>query len=155
MMSVLEYANDVNKPIEEITKLCQKLNIAIEDENTMLDDDAIIMLDNEIANLTSEDNLDSIDEDDEEMPQSEDDITDSYEEELEEVTTVNTKKKHKSNSPKTNNEDFKSKRKNMYKNKEKLQSNAVQDDDSIVLYKENMTVSELAQVLKNKCCWNY
>ena len=148
MMSVLEYANDVNKPIEEITKLCQKLNIAIEDENTMLDDDAIIMLDNEIANLTSEDNLDSIDEDDEEMPQSEDDITDSYEEELEEVTTVNTKKKHKSNSPKTNNEDFKSKRKNMYKNKEKLQSNAVQDDDSIVLYKENMTVSELAQVLK-------
>ena len=34
MMSVLEYANDVNKPIEEITKLCQKLNIAIEDENT-------------------------------------------------------------------------------------------------------------------------
>ena len=91
MMSVLEYANDVNKPIEEITKLCQKLNIAIEDENTMLDDDAIIMLDNEIANLTSEDNLDNIDEEDgEEMPQSEDDITDSYEEELEEVTPVNT-----------------------------------------------------------------
>ena len=102
MMSVLEYANDVNKPIEEITKLCQKLNIAIEDENTMLDDDAIIMLDNEIANLTSEDNLDNIDEEDgEEMPQSEDDITDSYEEELEEVTLENTKKKHKSNSPKT------------------------------------------------------
>ncbi len=145
MMSVLEYANDVNKPIEEIKKLCQKLNITIEDENTMLDDDAIIMLDNEIASQENNDNSEEVTD---EIITSEDDIVDSYEEELEELTPINNKKKHKSNTTKASNDDFRSKRKKMYKNKEKLQSNAIKDDDNIVLYKENMTVSELAQALK-------
>ena len=35
----------------------------------------------------------------------------------------------------------------MYKHKEKLQSNLVQDSDNVVLYTDNMTVSELANSL--------
>ena len=39
------------------------------------------------------------------------------------------------------------KRKKMYKHKEKLQSNVTEDDENIVLYKDGMTVSELASAL--------
>lgn len=39
------------------------------------------------------------------------------------------------------------KRKEMYKHKEKLQSNVTEDDENIVLYKDGMTVSELASAL--------
>ena len=51
MMSVKEYATDVNVSVNEIIKLCNKLGISASDENDMLDDDSIIMLDNEVANL--------------------------------------------------------------------------------------------------------
>ena len=37
-MNILEYANDVNKTVEEIFALCKKMNIDFEDENTVLDD---------------------------------------------------------------------------------------------------------------------
>ena len=35
MMSILEYAQDVNKSIEEIYKLCDRLGIKYTDENTV------------------------------------------------------------------------------------------------------------------------
>ena len=50
MMSVSEYANDVDKSIEEIFLLCKKLNINANQEDDMLSDDDIILLDNEIEN---------------------------------------------------------------------------------------------------------
>ena len=62
-MSVLEQASDVNLSVKVILELCKKLNIAANGEDDVLDDDAIIMLDNEIANenITSLDtNLNSI-----------------------------------------------------------------------------------------------
>ena len=46
MMSIEDYAQDVGKTIEEIYSLCDKLGIAYKDSNTMLDDTAIILLDN-------------------------------------------------------------------------------------------------------------
>jgi hypothetical protein len=44
MMSVLEYALDVDKTVEEILKKCQMLNIDASSEDDMLDEDAITEL---------------------------------------------------------------------------------------------------------------
>ena len=55
MMSVREYARDVNISVDKILKLCKELGINITSEDDMLDDDGIIMLDNEIANISDTD----------------------------------------------------------------------------------------------------
>ena len=57
MMSVLEYAEDVNKTVSEILSLCKKLNISAGDEEDMLDEDAITLLDNSIDELIEEEEL--------------------------------------------------------------------------------------------------
>ena len=54
MMSVNEYAIDVNLSVDKIISLCQKLGVQVNNGEDMLDDDAIIMLDNEIAKLEAE-----------------------------------------------------------------------------------------------------
>ena len=144
MMNVSEYASDVGKTVSEILKLCQKLNIEVSNDEDMLSDDDIIMLDNEIANSNEE--L----EEAEEIEEIIDDFADSYEEELEEITSpVHTQRKEKKvPSKKENNKnDFKEKRKEMYKHKEKLQENTASNDEDIIAYKDNMTVAELASNL--------
>ena len=147
MMSVLEYASDVGKSVESIFELCRKLNIKVDNEDDMLSDDDIILLDNEIDNTLSKD--DSEEEmTDEEIEQE---FDDSYEEELDEVKIVATVKKKKKNPKKDNkdskNDEFAMQKKEMYKHKEKLQSNINTDDDTIVLYTEGMSVADLANVL--------
>ena len=71
--------------------------------------------------------------------------------EKEEIDADNTVKKQKLKKKNDNNKsskkDFAVKKKQMYKNKEKLISNTTINTDSVILYKENMTVSELAKVL--------
>ena len=64
MMSVLEYATDVNKTIEEILKLCKKLDINCNTEDDMLSEDDIIVLDNEISNEDDIEDIDDIIEED-------------------------------------------------------------------------------------------
>lgn len=147
MMSVLEYASDVGKSVESIFELCRKLNIKVDNEDDMLSDDDIILLDNEIDNTLSE--YDSEEETtDEEIEQE---FDDSYEEELDEVKIVATVKKKKKNPKKDNkdskNDEFAMQKKEMYKHKEKLQSNINTDDETIVLYTEGMSVADLANVL--------
>ena len=44
MMSVLEYAQDVNKTVTEILNMCKKLNIPVNSEDDMLDEEAITEL---------------------------------------------------------------------------------------------------------------
>ena len=145
MMSVYEYATDVNLSVNKILELCKSLGINALNEDDMLDDDAIIMLDNEIANISDE--IEEVVEDVEEV--YEDDTTEDIEEEHEEVTLKNksSKKKNKTNNKNTNKDDFKKKRKELYKHKDKLKSNTVELADNDVLYKEGMTVSELASAL--------
>ena len=61
---------------------------------------------------------------------------------------VNTKAKQKlkkKSQIQSSKEEYMSKRKEMYKHKEKLMSN--QTDEDIVLYKEGMTVNNLAEAL--------
>lgn len=143
MMSVKEYSIDVNKSIEEILKLCKTLSINATNEDDMLDDDAIIMLDNEIANMGEEEEENN-DFDSEEFE-------DSYLEELEEIEEHkenNVKKKKKNNdNNKENKDDFRKQRKEMYKHKEKLMSNKVEDDENVILYSDGMSVSNLASLL--------
>ena len=144
MMNVSEYASDVDKTIKEILSLCKKLGIEVSGEEDMLSDDDIIMLDNEIANMDSE----SIEEV-QEVEQQDDD--EAFEEELE--MTIENEKQDIKSAKKSNkkivvkNDNFNEKRKEMYKHKEKLQSNLAADSDNVILYKEGMTVGELASSL--------
>ena len=48
MMSLIDYANDVNLDVEKIKQLCDKLGITYEDDNTLLNDYDIVMLDKEV-----------------------------------------------------------------------------------------------------------
>ena len=151
MMSVFEYASDVNKTIDEIFKLCSKLGIKVSNEDDLLSDDDIILLDNEIENTDLDNDSDLVDTLDENNSSEIDDFEDSYEEELEEVKIATTNKKKKKNNKNENRNskknDFAMQKKEMYKHKEKLQSNVNALDDTIVLYTEGMTVSEFANVL--------
>lgn len=137
MMSVKEYANDVNKDVEEVIKLCKNLDINVNNEEDILDADAIIMLDNEFANLEE-----SYDDDNEEF---EEELENSNQKSKEEV--LSKKQKKNKNIGKQSKNSYKEQRKKMYKNKEKLMSNVTNDNDNIILYSEGMSVSDLANSL--------
>ena len=136
MMSVLEYAKDVAVDVKTILELCKKLDIKANSEDDMLDDDAIVMLDGEVSNLS-----DDLEEE-------------NYEEEIQEDVqqdnnkkTKSTNKKKKNNNPSFKQNDFKKKRKEMYKHKDKLKTNTAVITDVDVIYRDGMTVSELASGL--------
>ena len=127
MMSVLEYAEDVNRTVESILIKCKELNIDVNDENDLLDEDAIVILDNNL--------------------ETDEEIEEAYEEKV--ITPKNVKKvKMVNKQNKTvNKKDLAKEKKAMYKNKEKLQSNAPKANDNVVVYKENMTIGSLATEL--------
>lgn len=136
MMSVLEYAKDVAVDVKTILELCKKLDIKANGEDDILDDDAIVMLDGEVSNLS-----DDLEEE-------------NYEEEIQEDVqqdnnkkTKSTNKKKKNNNPSFKQNDFKKKRKEMYKHKDKLKTNTAVITDVDVIYRDGMTVSELASGL--------
>ena len=60
MMSVLEYAEDINKTVEEILSKCKELSIDARVEDDMLSDEDIITLDNYFDHLTFIKTSDSI-----------------------------------------------------------------------------------------------
>jgi len=144
MMTVYEYASDMNKSVNEILNLCKMLNIKVNAEDDELSDDDIILLDNEIENAESINDDETVEED------NLDDFEESYSEDLKEVKVVSTVRKKKKNPKKevkNNTDDFAKQKKEMYKHKDKLISNINTDDDTIVLYTEGMSVSEFANVL--------
>ena len=153
MMSVREYASDVSLSVEAILKLCKKLDIKVSNEDDMLDDDAIIMLDNEIANGSEiEEDADIVDDALVEEIDDNDDYSEDVELVVEETKAnkkVSGKKKAKQNQNNKVNKknDFLEQRKEMYKHKDKLKSNTVELDGNVVLYKEGMTVAEFASAL--------
>ena len=142
MMSVLEYANDVNLSVKVILEMCKKLDITASNEDDMLDDDAIIMLDNEIANS------DQVEEDSDIVEDEEiDEIEDIEYKEKKNNKAKKVKKNRSRQNVQDNVEEFKQQRKEMYKHKNKLKDNKVVLDEHIVLYHEGMSVSEFAGVL--------
>ena len=136
MMSVLEYAQDVNKSINEILKECRELGINVNGEEDLLSEDDIIELDSFIDNIV----------DDETVEDLVNDIKINEEELDNSIPVQKLKKKSAQTSQKVNKKELANKKKEMYKNKEKLKSND-NKNENIVLYSENMTVSELANRL--------
>ena len=130
MMSVLEYAQDINKTVGEVLKKCEELDIKVFDENDMLSDEDITILDN--ADFSDMDDL------------VEDLIETKNIKVVEDVAKQKLKKK--ADIKPSNKKDFAIKKKEMYKNKEKLKSNT-NINDKFVLYKENMTIADLAKEL--------
>ena len=138
MMSVKEYANDVNSTVAQILNLCKDLNIDVSSENDMLSEDDIILLD------STQENIDvSIEEEVDEEEQ----LNEEIEEKLGISDEIDkTKPKATTIKPKNDNTKFLKDKKQMYKNKEKLQQNK-EDSSEIILFKDKMTVKELAEEL--------
>lgn len=147
MMSVLEYANDVQLEVSVILELCRRLEISALEELDMLDDDAIILLDNEIEKMDTEVVLES---EDVSFPEEEIEETSSLEEGKNTSKTLSKKHQNRDKNKmiQRKKNDFKQKRKEMYKHKDKLKSNSFEIGEDTVLYKEGMTVGEFAGVLQ-------
>ena len=149
MMTMEDYAQDVEKTIEEIKALCDKIGIEYEDENTLLDDVSITLLDNALEEDTE---IEVTEEEQEERR-----IEEEQEEKAEELayntnidledTTSFTKVKPRPAKKVDNNKEFLKERKKIYKHREKLQSNEKEQDENVILYKEGMTVTDLANLL--------
>ncbi len=152
MMTIEDYALDVEKTIDEIKALCDKIGINYEDEKTPLDETDIILLDNELQD--AEDYVTGDIEDLEEK------ILDEEVSDKAEMLAMNTKfdldngtkfEKVKSNKQAKKNEnkkDFLKERKKIYKHREKLQSNEATQDENVILYNQGMTVTDLANALE-------
>jgi len=144
MMSVKDYATDMNISVAEVLKKCKELGINVNNGTDELSEDDIIMLDNTI-NLISTNNETNFEEED---------IMDEAVEDLVESNNLdrsfsNTNKKQKltktNNRQQNNKDDYLSKRKEMYKHKEKLMTN--NEEENVVLYKEGMSVQALSDAL--------
>ena len=150
MMSVKEYALDINKTIEEVIKKANELGYVVNNEEDMLSEDAIIDLDtvltmntdnNEDENVyLEEDTLDKDYDLDEELEDKAEVLASASNLKYSKEEKIKTKKK-------TDKEDINAKKKAMYKNKTKLKENVATNDENIILYKENMTVKDLADAL--------
>ena len=147
MMSILEYSVDVNLDVEKILALCDSLGIDYIDENSTLSDEDIILLDNNLSELENMDDEEE-NEDEEEILENEDE---DEEEQL--VEKFGSRKKIEKIKTKTSTRDdnkaiFQSEKKNLYKHKKKLKSNVIGEDDNFVVYKEGMTVMDIATIMK-------
>ena len=143
MMSVKEYANDVNLSVAEILKKCHEMQIEVKSGDDELSEDDIIILDNAISLIST----------DEEASYEEEDAIDEVVDEIMEQSDIRSnfhdeEKKEKFKQKPVNNKEaseYNTLKKEMYKHKEKLQGNSTQEN--IVLYKEGMTVADLANEL--------
>ena len=138
MMSVLEYAQDVNKTLKEILDLCKKLNISVSNEDDMLDEEAITELDGAISSLEEEMDL-----------EYEEELIEKENKKQENISSGLKQKKQNQaiNKAKINKKELAKKKKEMYKNKEKLISNGPVQNSNVVTYKEGMTIGDLAKEL--------
>ena len=154
MMSVREYAQDINMDVKVVLKKAQELGYA-QNEDDILDEDQVIDLDNVLVMNQEESEIDEETTYIDEITDEKDyDLEEELEDKAEELasashlkfddTVKKQKLKKKTETPK---EDINAKRKQMYKNKEKLTQNEASQDENVVIYKEGMTVSDLAKEL--------
>ena len=143
-MTVKDYANESGFSIQEVLEQCKELDIKVNSGNDYLDEDGIIMLDNTMNLISTETEMDYNDAD--ELDEAVENIM--LDSKLQAEEDNNTKKrekvKKKTINEKDKNEYLKNK-KAMYKNKEKLSNNA--KDENVVLYKDGITLGELAKEL--------
>lgn len=137
MMSVKEYATDVNKSSAYILELCKKLGIKVSSEQDDLSEDDIILLDNEVDPDYQDEFDDEVIDDDELERDLRIDIRD------EDETVVKMKKKQV--SKKDDNSKYLKEKKEIYRHKEKFTNN--NEDNNVILYKDGMTVKDLSAQL--------
>ncbi len=137
MMSVLEYALDINKSVEEVLDKLNYLGYDITNENDLLDQETIVKLDYAFESVDVDDEID------EQIQMQVESIKN-----IDVDNTVKKQKLKKKDTHSNNKEEFAKLKKKMYKNKEKLTSNKKDEDDNIILYKKGMTVSDFASLLK-------
>lgn len=143
MMSVKEYAESMNMSVAEVLKKCEELGIEVSNAADELSDDDVINLDYAMNLISTEADV-TLDEEDV-IDEAVDDIMESSN--IKTINDSNSKQKLKKRSSIQNSkEEYMNKRKQMYKNKDKLSKNAI--DETIILYKDGMTVGELAEELK-------
>lgn len=139
MMNVQEYALDINKTVEEVLAKCRELGIRANNKEGMLEEYDIVELDNLFQNNQSSVDTDEVSVDLEEI----DELISSVNLQIDD--TVKMEKLKKKSDQLIN--DYAQKKKEIYKNKEKLVAYAPVKLDHIVLYKEGMTVADLATLL--------
>ena len=147
-MTIKEYAIDINKSIDEVIKHMERLSMDYSDLERVLSDDEIILLDNSI-----QDEEDYVEESPDEelvkdiaLDEKAEQI--AYDSNLDHDNKIKvTKVKSKGSKVKDKKEEYRQERKNIYKHKEKLQSNEQEIDEDVILYKEGMTVADLASSL--------
>ena len=143
MMSVKEYAASMNISVAEVLKKCEELGIEVSNALDDLSDDDVINLDYAMNLISTEADV-TLDEEDV-IDEAVDDIMESSN--IKTINDSNSKQKLKKRSSIQNSkEEYMNKRKQMYKNKDKLSKNAI--DETVILYKDGMTVGELAEELK-------
>ncbi len=142
MMNVSEYALSVDLSVAEVLKKARELGIEVKTGNDELSEDDVIILDNAISLIST---------DTEATLEDNDDIDEVVESIMEssQIASINDGEKKQKLKKKSqlasSKEEYLNKRKEMYKHKEKLMKNST--DEHVVLYKENMTVNELASEL--------
>ncbi|MBQ6285899.1 MAG: translation initiation factor IF-2 [Bacilli bacterium] len=145
-MTVKDYADELNVDVKTIIKKVKELGFNYNNPDDILDDDAIIMLDNELSsNNQEENNLTEELADKFELEDRAEEAALAYNIEIE--SEVHKEKIKKKDSNKIVQEDLLMKKKNIYKNKSKLQSNKEQVESNVVLYKEGMSVADLATAI--------
>lgn len=140
-MTVKEYASDVNLSVAEILKKCIDLGIEVKNGDDYLSDDDVISLDNAI-------NLIGVEEDSYEEEDTIDEVVDEIVESSNITKNINTtdkKQKLKKKKEQSESKDYSKLRKEMYKNKDKLKTNTV--DENVIVFKDKMTVGDLAAEL--------
>ena len=140
MFSVKEYANEMGITVQEVLKQCEFLEIKANGADDMLSEDDVIMLDNAI------DIMESVNDDEADYSlEKEEEYDQIAEQKNREIKKSNDRQKKVVGSSE-NKSNYAKKRKEMYKHKEKLQSSE-NDNKDIVLYKDGMSVSDLAEAL--------
>ena len=149
-MTVQEYAEDMNFTVQDVLNECVKLGIKVSSKDDMLTEDDIVMLDNAMNLISANDDL----------TLEENDVIDDVVEDImmgdelqtivsdDRRTTEKVKRRKDTENTNVKDKDFLNKKKQMYKNKEKLTSNNTEVDENVVLYKENMSLQDLAARLE-------
>ncbi len=145
-MSIEDYALELGVDTSLVMSKLKELGFKYNNTTDFLDDEAIIMLDNEMGDLSNKEN------------NLAEELADKYEMEdraeqaalahnievFDEDTKVKEKIKKKDSTKIQKDEDLSLKKKNIYKNKTKLQSNKEVQESNVVIYREGMSVSDLA-----------
>ena len=142
-MTVKDYAKDVNLSVAEILKKCHELGISVNNANDELSEDDIIMLDNTINLISTDEEITFEEADDIDATVDEILTSSTFDKEIKDSVSKQKLKKKDSNT--FNKNEFNMLKKEMYKHKNKLMSNT--SDDSVVVYKNDMTVGDLANAL--------